>query len=101
PSRSLGLQEAQAVIRAQNGPKEEVLAEYRRAAAAAPKDPVAEFLLGRAYLAVGQTDAARVALEESRRLGGAEGREQRALGAVYLTANRPEDAKKAFDAYLA
>jgi predicted Zn-dependent protease len=100
PNKSLGLQEAQAVIRAQNGPKEEVLAEYRRAAAAAPKDAVAQFLLGRAYQSVGQSDAARVALEESHRLGGAEGREQRALGAVYLTANRPEDAKKALDTYL-
>ncbi|HWP64639.1 MAG TPA: M48 family metalloprotease, partial [Candidatus Limnocylindria bacterium] len=101
PMRSLALQEAQAVVRAQNGPKEEVLAEYRRAAEAKPTDPIARFLLGRAYQVVGQTDAARKELEESRRLGGAELREQRALGAVYLAANRPEDAKKAFDAYLA
>ena len=89
------------MIRAQNGPKEEILAEYSRAVAAAPKDPIAHFLLGRANQAVGKTDAARIALEESRKLGGAEGREERALGAVYLAAKRPEDAKRAFDNYLA
>jgi predicted Zn-dependent protease len=101
PAKSLGLREAQAVVRAQHGPKEEVVAEYRRAVDAAPKDPVAHFLLGRAYQAVGKTDAARIELEEASRLGGAEGREKRALGAVYLMSNRPEDAQRAFDAYLA
>jgi predicted Zn-dependent protease len=100
PAKSIGLQEAQAVVRAENGPHEEVMAEYRRAVAAAPADPVARFLLGRVYQTVGKTDAARTELEEARRLGGAEGREERALGAVYLVSERPADAVRAFDAYL-
>jgi predicted Zn-dependent protease len=101
PAKSLGLREAQAVVRAQNGQPEGVIAEYRRAVDAAPTDPVARFLLGRVYQTVGKSDAARRELEESRRLGGAEGREERALGMVYLVSERPEDAQRALDAYLA
>jgi predicted Zn-dependent protease len=101
PAKSLGLREAQAVIHAQIGPKELVLAEYKRAVDKDPKDAVAHFLLGRAYQTVGQADAARLELEESRRLGGAEGREERALGAVYLMTNRPAEAKQALNTYLA
>jgi predicted Zn-dependent protease len=101
PAKSLALREAQAVIRAQNGPKEQVIAEYRRAVEQDPKDPVARFLLGRVFQTVGQTDAARVELQGSRAMGGAALREERALGAVYLMAHQPDAARKAFDAYLA
>jgi predicted Zn-dependent protease len=100
PVRSLALKEAQAVVRGLDGAPERVVAEYRRVVEAAPRDPVARFLLGRVYQTIGKTDAARTELEESRRLGGAEKREERALGAVYLASNRPADAARALDVYL-
>jgi len=101
PRVSLALREAQAVVRGLDDPADEALQAYRRDAEAKPGDPVAHLVLGRAYQAKGKLDAARASLEEARRLGGAEGREQRALGTVYLATHRPDDARVALEAYLA
>jgi tetratricopeptide (TPR) repeat protein len=98
---SLGLREAQAVLRGMEDRQDDVIAEYRRGVEANPSDPVAHLLLGRVYQSAGKIDAARTELETARRLGGVEGREERALGSVYLASHRPADARKALESYLA
>jgi len=100
PVTSLGLREAQAVLRGVQDRQDDVIAEYRRAVDANPSDAVAHLLLGRVYQSASRIDAARTELEAARRLGGIEGREERALGAVYLASHRPADARQALETYL-
>jgi predicted Zn-dependent protease len=93
PSASPELAEVQAVVRAATEPVDVVVGEYRKQAAAKPDDAEAQFLLGRVYQTVGQLDAARVALERCRDLGGLGGRVDRPLGSVYVTLKATDAAE--------
>jgi beta-barrel assembly-enhancing protease len=93
PAASPELAEVQAVLRAATDPVDVVVGEYRRRAEAKPDDAEAQFLLGRVYQTVGQMDAARVALEHARDLGGLGGRVDRPLGAVYVSLKSTEAAE--------
>jgi predicted Zn-dependent protease len=101
PAASPELAEVQAVLRALDGPAEVVIDRQRRAAEERPDDAERQFLLGRVYQAVGQLEAARVALERSRDLGGVGGRVDRPLGAVYAALKRPDRAREALGRHLA
>jgi predicted Zn-dependent protease len=92
PAASAELSEVQAVVRAVTEPVDVVTAEYRRRAEAKPDDAEAQFLLGRVYQTVGQPDAARVALERCRDLGGLGGRVDRPLGSVYVALKSTDNA---------
>jgi predicted Zn-dependent protease len=100
PAASPELAEVQAVLRAADGPTDLVVDRYRREAEAKPNDAERQFLLGRVYQSVGQLDAARVALERCRELGGLSGRVDRPLGAVYTALKRPDKARDALDRHL-
>ncbi|HLY38619.1 MAG TPA: M48 family metallopeptidase, partial [Candidatus Binatia bacterium] len=84
PAASPDLPEVQAVARAAADPPELVVARYKREADAKPNDPESQFLLGRVYQTVGQFEAAKIALERCRDLGGLDGRVDRPLGSVYV-----------------
>jgi predicted Zn-dependent protease len=92
PAASPELAEVQAVLRATTDPVDVIVGEYRRRADAKPDDAEAQFLLGRVYQTVGQMDAARVALERARDLGGLGGRVDRPLGAIYVSLKSTEAA---------
>jgi predicted Zn-dependent protease len=95
PAAGAELAEVQAVVRAMTEPVEIVTAEYRKRAEAKPDDAEAQFLAGRVYQTVGQPEAARVALERCRDLGGLGGRVDRPLGSVYVALKSTENATSA------
>jgi tetratricopeptide (TPR) repeat protein len=95
------LAEVQAVVRALTEPVDVVVREYRQRAEARPDDAEAQFLLGRVYQTVGQFEAARVALERCRELGGLGGRVDRPLGSVYVALKTPDAAQTALRRRLA
>src|SRR5262249_6753057 len=101
PAASPDLPEAQAVARASADPPELVVARYKREADAKPDDAERQFLLGRVYQTVGQFDAARIALERCRDLGGLGGRVDRPLGSVYVSLKNPAAAREALERHLA
>ena len=101
PAADAELPEVQAVVRAATEPVDVVVGEYRRRAEAKPDDAEAQFLLGRVYQTVGQLDAARVALERSRDLGGLGGRVDRPLGSVYVALKSTDAAEAALRRRLA
>ena len=84
PAASPELAEVQAVVRAETGPVDVVVADYKKQAEAKPNDAEAQFLAGRVYQTVGQLEAARAAFEKCRDLGGLGGRDERPLGSVYV-----------------
>jgi len=100
PAASPDLPEVQAVARAAADPPELVVARYKRAADAKPDDPERQFLLGRVYQTVGQFEAAKIALERCRDLGGLDGRVDRPLGSVYVALKNPADARAALGRHL-
>jgi predicted Zn-dependent protease len=93
PAASADLAEVQAVVRAQTGPADVVVSDYKKQAEAKPNDAEAQFLLGRVYQTTGQLEAARVALERCRDLGGLGGRVDRPLGSVYVGLKATEAAE--------
>jgi beta-barrel assembly-enhancing protease len=101
PAASPELAEVQAVLRATTDPVDAVVGEYRRRADARPDDAEAQFLLGRVYQTVGQFEAARVALERSRDLGGLGDRVDRPLGAVYVALKSSDAAQSTLRRRLA
>jgi predicted Zn-dependent protease len=100
PAASPDLPEVQAVARAAADPPELVVARYKREADAKPDDAERQFLLGRVYQTVGQFEAAKVALEHCRDLGGLDGRVDRPLGSVYVSLKNPAEARAALGRHL-
>ncbi len=99
PPASLGLQRAQALVRARQEPPADVLAAYRRARDARPDDPLAEYLLGIVSLETGQFEEAERALRTARETGRDEaGRE---LGALALRRRDAAEARELLTAYVA
>ena len=101
PAAGPELAEVQAVARAMADPTEEVVARYKKLADEKPNDAERQFLLGRVYQTVGQLEAARVALERARTLGGLGDRVDRPLGAVYVALKEPVKAREALARHLA
>jgi len=101
PASAPELPEVQAVARAIADPADVVIARYKRAAEEKPDDAERQFLLGRVYQTIGQLDAARIAFERCRDLGGLGGRVDRPLGTVYVALKRPSDAKDTLGRFLA
>jgi len=95
------LEEVRAVVRAETGSPEVLLAEYRRQVEARPKDGFAQYLLGIVYAAVGRLDAARAAFEEAQRLGDAGDRLPARLAHLYLRLGRAQEAKPRLEQYIA
>ena len=100
PKASPELAEVQAVVRADTEPVDVVVTDYRRRAEARPEDAEAQFLLGRVYQTVGQFDAARVALERARDMGGLGGRVDRPLGSVYVALKADANAQTVLRRHL-
>src|SRR4029077_8389243 len=100
PAAAAELGEAQALARATPHPPDIVIARYRRQAEEKPDDAERQLLLGRVYQTVGQLEAARVALEKCRDLGGVGGRVDRPLGTVYAALNQPGKAREALERHL-
>jgi len=100
PAASPDLPEVQAVARAAADPPELVVARYKREADAKPDDAEKQFLLGRVYQTVGQFEAAKIALERCRDLGGLDGRVDRPLGSVYVALKNPAEARAALGRHL-
>jgi predicted Zn-dependent protease len=100
PASSPELAEVQAVSQAIADPPDLVIAKYKRLAAEKPKDAERQFLLGRVYQTIGQLEAARAALEQSRELG-LGSRVDRPLGAVYVALKQPDKAREALGRHLA
>ena len=101
PAASPDLPEVQAVARAAADPPELVVARYKREVDAKPDDPERQFLLGRVYQTVGQFEAAKIALERCRDLGGLDGRVDRPLGSVYVALKNSADARVVLGRHLA
>ena len=101
PAAGPDLAESQAVVRAATEPVDAVVGDYRKLAEARPGDAEAQFLLGRVYQTVGQLDAARVALERARDLGGLGDRVDRPLGSVYVALKSTGPAEAALRRRLA
>jgi predicted Zn-dependent protease len=100
PKATADFLEAKAVATALDGPPDVVIAQYRRQAEEKPDDAERQFLLGRAYQAVGKPEPARVALERARDLGYGS-RVDRPLGAAYVALKQPDRAVNALQRYLA
>lgn len=66
--RSLDLDRLQLLVRIRSVPAQEVVAEYRRSAEAAPENGRAQYLLGVAYFEAGLFDAALTAFQRARAL---------------------------------
>jgi predicted Zn-dependent protease len=101
PASAAELPEVQAVARAIAEPTDLVVARYKKEAEEKPNDAERQFLLGRVYQTVGQLDSARVAFERTRDLGGLGGRVDRPLGAVYVSLNKPTEARAVLERHLA
>jgi predicted Zn-dependent protease len=101
PAASAELAESQAVVRAKTEPMDVVVGDYRRRAEAKPRDAEAQFLLGRVYQQVGQFEAARIAFEQARALGGLGDRVDRPLGSIYAALKLREPAEATLRRHLA
>jgi predicted Zn-dependent protease len=101
PKATPDLLEARAVSHAVADAPADVIARYRKAADERPDDAEVHFLLGRVYQTIGQLEAARVALERCRELGGVGGRVDRPLGGVYAALKQPARAREALERHLA
>jgi len=101
PEAARELEEARAVLRADEGPTDGVLEEYRRRAEAAPNDGFAWYLYGVACSSVGRLDAAASALEKSASLGGGGRRLPMRLASVHLRQGRVTEARAAIEPYVA